>query len=86
MKYLILPIKIKTRLSIVNTFFAEALQVFVAKNKFPLRSLGTSLGAIYSFGSLGFRLFILLPFRPFSSSKYYQFAAMMAVLYGITPL
>lgn len=35
------------------------------KNKFPLRSHGTSLGAIYSFGSLGFRLFILLPFPSF---------------------
>jgi len=86
MKYLILPIKIKTRLSIVNTFFAEALQVFVAKNKFPLRSLGTSLVAIYSFGSLGSDFLFYYLFRPFSSSKYYQFAAMMAVLYGITPL
>ena len=35
------------------------------KNKFPLRSHGTSLGAIYSFGSLGFRLFILFPFPSF---------------------
>jgi hypothetical protein len=35
------------------------------KNKFPLRSHGTSLGAIYRFGSLGFRFFTLLPFPSF---------------------
>lgn len=35
------------------------------KNKFALRSLGTSLGAIFRFGSLGFKLPILLPFPSF---------------------
>ena len=33
---------------IINLSYSEQ-----SKNKFPLRSHGTSLGAIYSFGSLG---------------------------------
>jgi hypothetical protein len=43
----------------------SVLIFFKSINKFPLRSHGTSLGAIYSFGSLGFRLLILLPFPSF---------------------